>query len=221
MPITIVPFTLHEMPRFSHEEANQDVIVYLWEHHYNVAELEAMCVSANIAIEGISACCKRRIEQLSTRIMLHELLGEEGELAHDKLGRPILPHSTLHLSISHTASAFAISISCQEHGIDIERPSERALRLRTRFLSPSEQNISLGTPWNSRTESTALWCAKEAAYKLYSSEKLTHIGQIQLEYIDSFHLKVTPTSDTSRTGQVRLYTLPSLILAVCRRKCKL
>lgn len=158
--------------------------VFVWCHQLSLDEFTALCRDAGVVVEDDVQCAKRRIERLSSLFMLHQLLGPEARLVHAPTGRPQIEGSPLHLSISHTDGAYALSLSHEVHGIDIEHPSPRALRLRTRFLNEEERHIRLGNDWTAEDEATALWCAKEAAYKCFSSESITHIGQVQLRQVE-------------------------------------
>lgn len=128
---------------------------------------------------------KRQSEWLATRVLLHSILGDNVRIAYNQEGAPHLTHRTSvqnanatssdhttkfpFLSISHSQPWVSIAFSTNglPIGFDVEIESDRANKVLHKFLSAEEQQLlspSL-TP-------TALWCAKEATYKLLS---LIHI----------------------------------------------
>ncbi len=107
------------------------------------------------------------IEKQAEAELLTAMLGQEVTLDHDVNGKPLLPYH--HISISHTKGYLAIMLSERhEVGIDIEYPSERVLKIASRFLREDEQYA------DDAKACLYAWCVKEALYKLQSSFKLTY-----------------------------------------------
>lgn len=78
--------------------------------------------------------------------------------AAQKGGKPYLPGSALHFSLSHAADAAVCAVADQPVGVDVERIRPVA-RLRRRLLSPAEADCPDGALlWK--------WVAKESYLKL-------------------------------------------------------
>ncbi|MBF1384464.1 4'-phosphopantetheinyl transferase superfamily protein [Prevotella aurantiaca] len=96
--------------------------------------------------------------------LLKLMLGYDVVLNHNEVGKPLI--DGYNISISHTKGFVAILLSKEfEVGIDIEYTSDRIKKIKKRFL----RNDEIYTTTN---ELLITWCAKEAAYKLFSEEKL-------------------------------------------------
>lgn len=216
MAFTITPFFPHSAAPISADIETGGCHIFVWRHHLSVENLAAMCEKENVGLEGKDLCAKRLTERLSSLFMIRKLLGPGVTLAHTPAGCPLLQGSPLHISISHTDGIYAVSLAQARHGIDIERPTPRALRLRARFLNDDEMGISLGNGWTTENEATALWCAKEAAFKCFSSESITHIGQIQFHQLQlGASLTARPDTCSSTAYPVDFTRTDDLIIAVC------
>ena len=216
MTFTIHPFFPDSKTRIPAIARPHECHTYVWRHHLSLGELAELCKEENASTEEEGMCTKRLTERLSVRVMLHRLLGPSASVIHTQTGRPMLVGCPLHISISHTDGAYALSFSYEPHGIDIEHPSPRALRLRERFLDEEERRISLGDGWTEEDEATALWCAKEAAYKCFSSEHITHIGQVLLhQHIPGPTFPATPDACHSTACLVAVARHHNLVIALC------
>lgn len=112
----------------------------------------------------------RIIERMAT----HALLMEMDEMTtadalplidHDEAGKPLLRDGRC-LSVSHTKGYAALMLSENRPvGVDIEFVSDRVGKIAHMFLRDDEQAAST-------REQLVVWCAKEAAYKLFSADKL-------------------------------------------------
>lgn len=96
--------------------------------------------------------------------LLKLMLGYDVVLNHNEVGKPLI--DGYNISISHTKGFVAILLSKEfEVGIDIEYTSDRIKKIKKRFLRTDEI-------YTTTNELLITWCAKEAAYKLFSEEKL-------------------------------------------------
>lgn len=108
----------------------------------------------------------RRLEVLTVRLLLREMLGNDAKLFHDSNGCPHLSNGK-NISISHTKGYLTIIISpCNRVSIDIEFISERVNHIASRFLRYDEKAETL-------IQKLIHWCAKETLYKLYTEDKLS------------------------------------------------
>lgn len=118
---------------------------------------------------------RRRREYLSWRAVVRRRLGREVEIAYNEVGAPYLVGRSEYLSVAHGADRVAVVIADHAVGIDIERLDRRFEQIRSRYLTPAEEQLS-GDP----LFLAAAWCAKEALYKL--------AGERALSLRDDLHL---------------------------------
>ena len=150
---------------------------------------------------------KRKQEWLAVRLLLKHLSGADTFIDYHDNGAPFLQNSQNHISISHTTGYAAIILSKNQNpGIDIEYRSERAWKLRKKFLSDKESDIflSLNHPdlsiqsfneYSINTEpvpcrsdlSTLCWCAKETTFKA--------LQQTEVDFIEHLHILPFTLSD--------------------------
>jgi len=122
---------------------------------------------------------KRRLERLACRQILAFLLHTDKiELAYSETGAPLLKNGFVSFSHSGKYAAAAFSPTTPI-GIDIEKVDDRIDRLYPRFMP-------LKSPLLSKEKdiphfSTYIWCAKEAAYKLYAQANLDFVQDITIE----------------------------------------
>jgi 4'-phosphopantetheinyl transferase len=128
----------------------------------SIEKLEDDLLLVLCAFEGKGREVERQVEQA----MLRAVYGYDVTIEHNVAGKPLL--SGTNISISHTCGYAAILLSQQhEVGVDIEYLSERINKIAPRFLRPDEKAYTT-------EERLVNWCAKEAAYKLYSEDNLTY-----------------------------------------------
>jgi len=107
---------------------------------------------------------KRRKEWLTTRI-LRNLLRPGQEVFYDENGKPFLANEQI--SISHSGHLAAMCCHPTHAGLDIEKPSDKIVRVSFRFSHPSEiAKAPAHEPLLSRYLTT-IWCAKEAVFKCF------------------------------------------------------
>jgi 4'-phosphopantetheinyl transferase len=110
----------------------------------------------------------RQCERLTARAMLHDVFGRFVEISYTPEGKPLLDTAGIAVSISHSKTHVAILLSTQPcAGVDIEVASPRILSLGQRVAAPEElpNDYDLFDEERKVRALTALWTAKEAAYK--------------------------------------------------------
>ncbi len=117
---------------------------------------------------------QKQKEWLAGRFMLQEIARHTGltfqGIYKDPHGKPYLTGSTVHVSISHTADYIAVaSHPFSPIGIDMEKPSEKLIRVTSKFLTPPEA-AHAGTVLSRLVR---YWCAKESLYKLNGRKKVS------------------------------------------------
>jgi 4'-phosphopantetheinyl transferase EntD len=131
----------------------------------------------------------RKVEWLTTRILIKQLIGPDFSIRYSEAGRPILTHPKYkYLSISH--SRYFVTVFVHEKypvGIDIEDMSRNYAAVKKRYLSDEE----LAFVADNSTLQCLYWCAKEAIFKLVPHEGVEfreqiHISNFNPEFDDRF-----------------------------------
>lgn len=134
----------------------------------------------------------RQKQWLGSRVLLRTLLQTEQpiELNIDEHRKPFLNNFPFEISISHANHMAAVIIyEGKKVGIDIEKISERILKIKNKFLSFEELKFISAT--NELEQLHVCWGAKESLFKLYGKGSLPFIEGIK---INAF--------EYSKTGQV-------------------
>ena len=123
----------------------------------------------------------RKCEWLAARVLVKRLLGFEPDISYTDAGAPFLVGLSKRISISHTKGFAAVILSDNPAaGIDIEYMSDRVKKIRTRFMSASEDSQI-----DAHFEIEHLlvyWSAKETLFKM--------IGQSDVDFKE--HLQIHP-----------------------------
>lgn len=124
-------------------------------------------------LDTISHPLKRK-EWLAGKYMFQEIAKYSGlkfeGVQKDEHGKPFLAGSTVHTSITHTADYVAIALHPSiPIGIDMEKPSEKLVRVVSKFLT-TEEIAHAGTDLQ---QLVRYWCAKESLYKLNGRKKVS------------------------------------------------
>ncbi len=125
---------------------------------------------------------KRRVEWMSTRHLIKQLIGSDFSISYSNAGKPILNHDTFnYISISHSRDFAAVFIHKElEVGLDIESTTRNYNPIAKRYLSDSEM-----VDVNKDTLLQCLyWCAKEAIFKLVPDEGVEFREQIHIKRFD-------------------------------------
>ena len=83
----------------------------------------------------------------------------------DERGKPYIPNSKLHISISHCRKGIACIISDSPVGIDVEEASRMNLKIAKRICTPDEL-LLLENAENKQEYLCRLWVLKEAYSKM-------------------------------------------------------
>jgi len=120
----------------------------------------------------------RKVEWLSTRTLIKQLVGPDFSIAYSDARRPMLTHHKYkNLSISH--SRYFVTVFVHEKktvGIDIEDMSRNYVAVMKRYLSDEE----LVFVANNTKLQCLYWCAKEAIFKLIPHEGVEFREQIHI-----------------------------------------
>lgn len=108
---------------------------------------------------------KRRLEFLTIRVMLNQLMDHPVTICYAPSGKPYLSGSDYRISISHTAGyATLILHPHYEVAIDIEQRSPKVMRLQSKFMNQAELDaMDVADPLS---YTLICWSAKETLFKI-------------------------------------------------------
>jgi 4'-phosphopantetheinyl transferase len=125
----------------------------------------------------------RKLEFLSVRALLAELLGKEASIVYNN--KPFLRDGTHFISISHSHRLTAILLSTNEKvGIDLEYMSSNISAFSFKYMNRKEK-VTKDTELR-KYHLYIHWCAKEALYKICDKEGISIRNNIT---IDPFELQ--------------------------------
>lgn len=111
----------------------------------------------------------RKLEFLSVRALLGELIGTEAKIVYNKNNKPFIKDGSHYISITHSNKLTAIMLStCEKVGIDLEYMSANINALSFKFINKREKITRERD--KKRYHLYLHWCAKEALYKICDKE---------------------------------------------------
>jgi 4'-phosphopantetheinyl transferase len=135
----------------------------------------------------------RKLEFLSVRALLSELIGKDAKIVYNKNNKPFLKDGSRFISISHSHKLTSILLSTNEKvGIDLEYMSNNITAIAFKFLNRKEK-VSKEVE-DRKYHLYIHWCAKEALYKICDKEGINFMKNITIE---PFELKLS--------GEIRGY----------------
>ena len=131
----------------------------------------------------VFASNSRKLEFLSVRALLAELIGKEARIVYNKNNKHFLSDGSMFISISHSNKLTAILLSSNEKvGIDLEHMSTNIGRIAFKFINSKEK---ITKEQEKRIYHLYLhWCAKEAIYKICDKEGISIKKDITIEPFD-------------------------------------
>lgn len=155
----------------------------IWEINETENELRSKLKldDATIALYNSMQFEQRRLQWLSSRVLLKELSGKEDLIiCYDDRNKPFAANYDFKLSLTHSGKyAAAIIDEKKETGIDLELMRDKIQGIAKKFMQ--EEELSSITE-NYRTEQLFVyWCAKESLYKLYGKKELIFKENILIE----------------------------------------
>jgi 4'-phosphopantetheinyl transferase len=122
----------------------------------------------------------RKLEFLSVRALLAELLGKEAKIVYNKNNKPFLKDGSHFISISHSHKLTALLLSTNEKvGIDLEFMSTNIAAIAFKFLNRREKVTK--EQEEKKYHLYIHWCAKEALYKICDKEGISIRKNITIE----------------------------------------
>ncbi len=173
---------------FQHQESNTPLI--LWEAVEDESFFrEALPPSV---LDSMPTHEEKRKQYLSGRFLLQQL---DPHFPYDQLriatgGRPYLADSSAQFSISHAGTYIAAMLHpYNKVGVDVEQITERAHRVRKKFLTSEEEEVlkTFSRPLNEGGGNhayTLAWSAKETAFKALHQSGVDFIRDLPIQQID-------------------------------------
>ena len=128
----------------------------------------------------VFASTSRRLEFLSVRALLAELLGKEARIVYNKNNKPFLKDGSRFISISHSHKLTAVICSVNEKvGIDLEYMSSNIGTFAFKFLNRKEKITKNAD--DRKYHLYIHWCAKESLYKICDKEGISIRKNITIE----------------------------------------
>ncbi|MGA2407068.1 MAG: 4'-phosphopantetheinyl transferase superfamily protein [Bacteroidales bacterium] len=122
----------------------------------------------------------RKLEFLSVRALLAELIGKEAKIVYNKNNKPFLKDGSRFISISHSHKLTAILLSTNEKvGIDLEFMSSNIAAFAFKFINRKEKVTK--EQEERRFHLYIHWCAKETLYKICDKEGISIRNSITIE----------------------------------------
>jgi len=139
---------------------------------------------------------RKRSEWIASRELLFRIAGlpERTACLYDDFGKPYLPGSDLHISVSHSERWCAAMTGPRPCGVDIQVFTPTVERIAERFLTPDElERADHSADRNHHLH--FLWSAKECLYKAY--------GRRQLGFRENILIPVLPSANAPGLGEIR------------------
>jgi 4'-phosphopantetheinyl transferase EntD len=123
---------------------------------------------------------KRKLEWLSVRTLLNEVLGKHSKIVYGPERKPYLHNNEYNISISHSKNLTSILLSKKKRvGLDLEFMSTKILRIADKFLRDEElANIKKD---QELYHLYLHWCAKEALYKICDKVDINFVTNLTIE----------------------------------------
>ena len=161
---------------------NTDTVLGVWKIEEDLPTLLSMVEmdAEDRKRYAVFRSTSRKIEFLSVRALLAELLGKEARIVYNKNNKPFIKDGSHFISITHSHKLTAILISRNERvGIDLEYMRTNINALAFKFLNKKEK---VTRRWAERTYHLYIhWCAKETIYKICDKEGINIVKDITIE----------------------------------------
>jgi len=164
---------------------NKDTILGVWKIEEDIPALLEMVDLGpeDLKRYDLFRSTSRKLEFLSVRALLAEMLDRNARIVYNKNNKPFLKDGSHFISISHSYRLTAIIISKDERvGIDLEYMRVNINAFASKFVNKKEK---ITRRWADRTYHLYIhWCAKETIYKICDKEGINIINDITIEPFD-------------------------------------
>ncbi|MGA1978901.1 MAG: 4'-phosphopantetheinyl transferase superfamily protein, partial [Bacteroidales bacterium] len=161
---------------------NESTALGVWKIEEDIDTLLGMVVLDNEEKNKYKSftSTSRKLEFLSVRALLSELIGRDARIVYNKFNKPFLKDGSRFISISHSHKLTAILSSVNEKvGIDLEYMSANIGAFAFKFMNRKEK-ITKNTH-DRKYHLYIHWCAKESLYKICDKEGISIRNDITIE----------------------------------------
>lgn len=160
---------------------------------------------------------QRQRQWLAYRCALIEINGgNHHPVFYDAVGKPYTQNANFYISVSHTGN-YAMAIKSKKRcGVDIELQSEKAHRVRKKFMSSAE--MLFADSFEPVLVSLYTWCAKEAMYKAMGTEGVIFAEEMSLSNFDFEKLTAKGHfyfQNHATIFEIQFYKHPEFVAAIC------
>jgi 4'-phosphopantetheinyl transferase len=173
-----------------------DCVLGMWEITEDFFTLYDMLDLSSDEIDTLNSfkSYSRKVEWLSVRVLLLEMVGPGIKIYYNGNRKPFLTDKEYNISISHSNRLTSIIISKKHRvGLDLEFVSNKVASLAEKFMTPGEVEAISGRC--RRYHVYIYWCAKETLYKICDKQNINFREDI---IIDPF----LPDKSGTITGKV-------------------
>ena len=122
---------------------------------------------------------QRRLEYLSVRNILQNVLNIKFKLLYNEYGKPYFESNYIFLSISHSGKMVGVFTGKSNYiGLDIEVISPKILRISDKFINEEEKKLLNAE--NVINVNVLIWCTKEVITKIYGKKDLEFKSDIDI-----------------------------------------
>ncbi len=201
----------------SKKTVEENATLALWEITESIDELLDILNLDPFIIQEISLFTseKRKLEYLAARVLLQDILDEKKVIAYTKNGKPYLVDHSHQISITHTGKYVAIILHpTYRVGIDVEKISDKVVRVQSKFLSEAERSEIDAT--SAKTHLALLWSAKEALYKILEQEEVEYTKHLIIKPFKPYLMGTMEAQEmrtaAAETFQLTYHVFPEFVL---------
>lgn len=156
--------------------------IALWQIDESIEELNEQIHIAHIQYKSV----QRQIQHYSCLLALEKIFNKKVEIFYDEFRKPHLKYGKEHISLSHSQNLVAVmSNSHYGCGIDLENITDKAYKLRSKFLSPEESFYLKNFDQDQQIKLCVLiWSAKECLYKFHGRKSLRFKEHLHIKFED-------------------------------------
>ena len=173
-------------------QSKKNELIGLWKFNESLTELNEKVAPLHFNKQKLYTITSdaRKIEWLSTRLLIQELLpNNTGDVVYDENGKPHLEGKNPFISISHSKGMCALFLSDIPNGIDLQIYNSRIKTIEDKFLNPSEIKLIK----NEEEDLHYFWCAKEAVFKAHGRKKIYLKDHIFIRSINRYKKTIQAT----------------------------
>lgn len=174
---------------------NSRLIIRLMPDDSELDGLSEWLTAEELAAAGGFAPHRRR-EYLAWRAAVRQELGRGVAISYASNGAPQVDCG-VHISVSHSRNLVAVCIGERPCAVDTEPATRNFDRVRRRYISAAESALS-----SDPRMAAAVWCAKEALYKLGGRKETDFLHDIRITSVDFAEGRICGTVHDS--GEIAL-----------------